>query len=97
MLMHKMSMWFSPGHDEELARAEALEEWFQQVHKRGYQMPTNKHPRVHLIRDKNNPLSNPGRVGKRIAGFRVSVQGGIEPREGVNAETQNLGVVPGRA
>ena len=96
MLMHKMSMWFSPGYDEELARAEALEEWFQQIHKRGYRMAKN--PRVHLIHDTSNPVRGASsRVGKKVPGFRVSVQGAIEPREDVNAETQNLGVVSGTA
>ena len=75
MLKHNMSIWFQPGYDEELARAEALEEWFQQVHKKGYVM--DKNPRVHLIRDRTNPV----RGARTTSGFRVSIAGPIKPRE----------------
>lgn len=75
MLRHTLSMWFQPDFDEELARAAALEEWFQQIHKKGYKM--DKHPRVHLIRDKSNPV----RGTRTTAGFRISVSGYIKPLE----------------
>ena len=76
MLKHKMSIWFQPGHDEELARAETLEEWFQQVHEKGYMM--DKNPRVQLIHDRSNPVRG---TKRNTSGFRVSVIGDIKPRE----------------
>jgi len=81
MLRHRMSVWFQPGHDEELARAEALEEWFQQVFKRGYEMA--KHPRVHLVQERSGEIrgTSAANRARRMPGYRVCVQGDIKPIE----------------
>lgn len=78
MLMHKISVWFSPGHDEELARKEALENWLAEVDKRGH--APYAHPRIHLIRDSNIPAPRTSNRTKIAKGFRISVQGYILPK-----------------
>lgn len=75
MLRHKMSVWYAEGHDEELARKDAYEEYLRQVEQRGH-IPANP-PRVHLIRDNQIPGT---RSRKKLSGFRVAVQGDIQPK-----------------
>jgi len=78
MLKHKMSIWFKLEHDEELARKEALENWYIQIDQRGYSAPHP--PKVSLVRD--NRLIRPHTSnGTQAMGFRVAVQGDITPKE----------------
>jgi hypothetical protein len=73
-----MSIWYPPGHDEQLARQDAYEQWLREVDQRDHVMVNP--PRVHLIQDKSNPARSLARLGKVTKGFRVSVQGDIKPK-----------------
>lgn len=80
MLLHKISIWYEPGHDEELARKDAREQWYREVEKRGHMPYENTNPRVHLVKDSSTPPIRTPNSAPIKRGFRVSVQGYILPK-----------------
>lgn len=74
MLRHKMSLTFKRGHDIELAKKEAREQWMREVEGRDHDPA--REPYVRVIHTEQNPVSRSADRGF----FRVSVIGDIVPK-----------------